>query len=100
MKRNVDVVYTNHMDEKTHQTHILSVVKEDMEKQGLIPDCCVLRKSVWEEAGGWLEGVDNVVSNLDFWNRYFNKNVVFAKNEEIVIVPDLSSIRIYHEQTR
>ena len=92
MSRHVDIVHTPYGD--TSGRIINDSIVDDLANRELFQGTAVIRRSVWEKVGDWLEIPDEKASNLDFWLRCNQKGCFFIRtNCYPVIVPDLAKIK-------
>lgn len=92
MSRRVDIVHTPYGDSSGRI--INDSLIDDLVNKTLFQGTAVIRRSVWENVGDWLETTDEKASNLDFWLRCHQKGYFFIRtNCYPVIVPDLAKIK-------
>ena len=92
MSRYVDVVHTPYGD--TSGRIVNDSIMDDLANRELFHGTAMIRRSVWEKVGDWLEIPDEKASNLDFWLRCHQKGFSFVRTcGHAVIVPDLAKIK-------
>jgi hypothetical protein len=92
MSRHVDIVHTPYGDSSGRVVN--DSLTDDLANKVLFQGTAMIRRSVWERVGDWLEIPDEKASNLDFWLRCHQKGYPFIRTcGYAVIVPDLAKIK-------
>ena len=96
MTRNVDIVYTPHIDTKQGTTMTPDMSEEGLLKCGFAITCALIRKTAWQKIR-WDENADEVKSNWNFWMKCRKTGLNFVTSKEPVVTPDRSKIQVDSE---